>query len=289
MPIPFPENVQSVLADLQPLVDIEAIQLLTDVVMPLCDSLVQEVLEPMQSLDVTKTELKDLYLLLTDNKEKLAQVSYGEVDLQRFRNAIVAFLTYQGLYSETTSLGEYKARPVEEVVGDSLPWRDKLRTKANQAFFFDAIRNAPYQDHNESGSIEEEVSDLRSLVASARKDKEELKKVDFVAFDIAEGERLLNEAEGRDVLALVGIRSLADLKIKRDRALTLAVLLGRYARLSGISAFWNDPEQRAKFERVSFRNAMRRLKRRRKSTVAEPQSEAPVDATETTDNGDAVE
>lgn len=164
----------------------------------------------------------------------------------------------------------------------SLAWRDKLRRAAGVVFFLEPARRARYQDHNASGTVEEEISDLRSLVAAATDDIAVLGQAGFGPEDLATGEHLLAEADGRDVLAVLGIRSQSDIKTKRDTYLTLAVTLGRYARACADVAFFADPATNERFRRVSFAKALRRIRPIRPGRDAAP----PIDGDEPADPAD---
>ena len=56
----------------------------------------------------------------------------------------------------------------------------------------------------------------------------------------------------------------------RHRIFTYATLLGREARAAGINACFEDVEAKRKFEAASFRDALRRVKPRRKKAEAAP-------------------
>jgi hypothetical protein len=165
-------------------------------------------------------------------------------------------------------------------VGASLGWRERLRKSAAVVFFREPKRLAVYQDHNESGTIEEELSDLRTLVGAAEGDLARLSKVGFGDGELGDGRRLLAQADGRDVLAVLGIQNQADLKAKRDKLLTFAVELGRYARACAALAFITDPETARRLQKVSFRNALRRIRPLRPQPKDEPEApETPEPAT----------
>ncbi|MBI5498332.1 MAG: hypothetical protein HY904_25245 [Deltaproteobacteria bacterium] len=277
MPVQISEAQALVLRQLKPVESADALQeLLARLREPLA-TLVTEVMEPDQSVEATRLEVVDLFLMINDHESDLARVQFGPAERSRFRDTIVALLTVNGLFSNQLRLGDWKAQTVDQAIRASMPWRNKLRLKASQVFFFDATKLGTYQDHNESGTIEEECADLRALVMAARSDQAQLGAVGFTDADIHEGERLLTAAEGRDVLALIGVRSQAEMKQLRDRLLTLAVLLARHARACGMSAYWNDPATAQKFERVSFRSALRRLRPTRTRADGET-PEPPVTA-----------
>ncbi|WP_437595298.1 hypothetical protein WMF28_22445 [Sorangium sp. So ce590] len=60
--------------------------------------------------------------------------------------------------------------------------------------------------------------------------------------------------------------------------MTYATLLGYEARAAGVNACWEIPEAKRRFSAASFRNALRRLRpKRRGSAAAEPEA-APAEA-----------
>ncbi|MEW5853279.1 MAG: hypothetical protein AB2A00_31150 [Myxococcota bacterium] len=260
MAVVLTDEMRAVLAELQPATSPEELQALMSRLAAPLQSFVREVMEPDQSVTDTRTELQDLYLLLYSDRVALNAVGFTEVERQRLRDAVRALLTVDGVFTKQIRFGEWRPRSVEEVCKASVPWRGKLRVKAAQAFFFDDAKVATYQDHNATGTLEEEELDLKTLVAAAKQDAAELEAVGFTADDLREGERLLAEAEGRDILGVIGIRTQADMKLTRNKLLTLCVLLARHARTAAASAHWNNPDAAARFERVSFRNAIRRIR-----------------------------
>jgi hypothetical protein len=100
---------------------------------------------------------------------------------------------------------------------------------------------------------------------------------------LKQGEALLREAEGRDLLGVLGLRNEQDGYNLRNRILTYAVLLGRQARAAGVNACYEDPEAKRRFEAASFRHALRRLrpKRRGGKDGAGEEAPAPTDARDT--------
>ncbi len=247
--------------------------------------LIGEVMEPNQSTEVTRIELADVFVTVLQERETLAAVGYSAEDVQRLRMAIIAARTYDEILKAGLRFGDWKTRTVAEVVEASRPWRDKLRKAGTLAFFFQPTRAAVFHDHNETRTVEEEVTDLRDLLRAAAEAAAELEVRGFTLDDRREGQRLLTEAEHRDVLAIIGIRSQADATLLRNQYLTLAVLLGRHARAAGEARFWNDPNRRAPFERASFTSALRRVRRgttRPTTTEAEADATPPAEPTEPT-------
>lgn len=86
---------------------------------------------------------------------------------------------------------------------------------------------------------------------------------------LQDGETQLREAEGRDLLGVLGLRNLEEAQILRNTILTYAIQLSREARSAGINACYNDATARRRFEAASFRNALRRLRGRRPAGGAE--------------------
>ncbi|MEO1272077.1 MAG: hypothetical protein AAFX99_28620 [Myxococcota bacterium] len=263
---------KAVLGELDAVESIEELQALRLRLEEVLKSRVSEVMEPAEGLQRIQTEIKDLYLLLYKHREALSAGGYPEQERLLLRDSFAAFQTIQGIFDKRRTMGEFKTRRVEEVVEASKPWREKLRRKAEFAFFFNASRRAAYADHNATGTLEEEIEDLRALTTAVEQDREELVRVGLTEEEIAHGQQLLTEALGRDVLAVVGIRNQAAAKLERDRLLTLTIILARYGRAAGTSAFTDAPEHLALFQRVSFRNALRRIKRTRTSA---PSPESP--------------
>lgn len=278
----FTPEQEALLATLAPVRTVAELQTILARLAPVVPRWVPEIMQPSQPADDTRIELLSLYLEVDAHKDRLAGANHGPDAVARFVDAIVAWRTLEAMLSTGLSLGSYRTRTAEEVVAASLAWRDKLRRAASVVFFLEPIRRARYQDHNASGTVEEEISDLRSLVAAATDDVAVLAQAGFGPEDLATGEHLLAEADGRDVLAVLGIRSQSDIKIKRDIYLTLAVTLGRYARACADVAFFADSATNERFRRVSFAKALRRIRPIRPSRDAAP----PIDDDEPADPAD---
>jgi hypothetical protein len=120
--------------------------------------------------------------------------------------------------------------------------------------------------------------DLDMLTALVKKHRAALEPYGLTADLILEGEQLRDEASGRDVFAVLGLRNEAEARDLRNRVLTYAVWLGHEARMAGINACYEDAAKRRRFEAASFRNALRRLRSKR-GTKADPKDTPPVGTT----------
>ncbi|WP_437683169.1 hypothetical protein [Sorangium sp. So ce131] len=65
--------------------------------------------------------------------------------------------------------------------------------------------------------------------------------------------------------------------VLRNSIVTYATLLGNEARAAGVNACWDVPEGKRRFSATSFRNALRRLRPKRRSSAAAPDEPAPVE------------
>jgi hypothetical protein len=77
---------------------------------------------------------------------------------------------------------------------------------------------------------------------------------------------------------VLGLRNQEEAVFLRNRIITYATLLGAEARAAGINGCFDDEDARRRFEAASFRNAIRRLRPRRRSGSAEgaPVTTAPA-------------
>lgn len=156
----------------------------------------------------------------------------------------------------------------------SRPWRERLAAYAAQAFVFEPEIADLFADVNSSGTIEEEIEDLRMLVQESKLHRDWLIEVGASEAFLNQGDALLKAAETRDLLGILGLRNKDEALSLRNRILTYATQLGREARAAGVNGCFDQPEARKRFEAASFRQALRRLRapRRRKTAV-----EAPVE------------
>ncbi|MFW5740177.1 MAG: hypothetical protein ACOC1F_07410, partial [Myxococcota bacterium] len=167
-------------------------------------------------------------------------------------------------FGEGKRQGIYRPRTVEEVVQASRPWRARIAAIAGHAFVFEPDLAVLFEDVNSTGTIDEEKGDLRGMNALVRQHEDRLTEYGLTPELITEGETLLEEAEERDMAGILGVRDQADALVLRDQLLTYAVALGREARAAGINACFHDDQARKRFEKASFRNALRRLRGRRR-------------------------
>jgi hypothetical protein len=243
------------------------------------DRVVREVMAPNQAIGDTVTELRDLYLSTTTYVDKLATSKYGPERRKLFANAIRLLDTARTWVGEGTRAGAFRVRPVAEIVAASRPWRARLEAFANQTFVFEPETAELFADVNSSGTIEEEVDDLRMLLGHTNQHRARLEEFGMTNDFLAHGEGLLREAEGRDLVGVLGLRNQEEALLLRNRVLTYAVQLGREARAAGINACWDEPEARRRFEAASFRDALRRLRPKRRGGKDEPDAggEAPAE------------
>jgi len=276
MPIELSPEQQAVLAETAPHPDAAAFQLCLAAAKAEMDKIVREPMEPSQPVDTTLTELRDLYLAVKAHAVRLDGVNYGADRRALLRDGIRLAATADLWFSENRRTGAFRTRTIEEVVQASRPWRDRLRAYGEQAFVFEPDIAEQFADVNSTGTLDEEKGDLRALDDLVEQHEARLVAVGMPASFAAEGRALLQEAEGRDLIGILGLRSQADAITLRNRAVTYATLLGREARAAGVNACYGDPEARRRFEAASFRNALRKLRPRRRGGSAE--ETAPADA-----------
>jgi hypothetical protein len=243
---------------------------------PQIHRVVREVMEPSQPVPTTLTELRDLYLTVIQHKEALDRVTYVSEKRDLLRAAIRLLDTGNLWFGEGNRTGAYRTRPVDEVLKASKPWRARIKAFAAQAFAFEDDVAEQFADVNTSGTLAEETSDLAMLLRLSRQHEARLTPLGMTPAFLREGEVLLEEASGRDLLGILGLRSREDALTLRNTIVTYATLLGREARAAGINACWDDPEAKRRFDSASFRNALRRLRPRRRSGSGEEQP--PADA-----------
>jgi len=244
---------------------------------PEIDRIVQDESEPNQSIPVTLTELRDLYLTVNQHATALAKHTYTAQRRAAFATAIRLLDTVHSWFGEGDRTGSYRARTITEVIQASRPWRARLRAFGEHAFVFEPEIADLFADVNTSGTLEEEIRDLDDLTKLVSKHQAALEGVGMSADFALEGKALLEEASGRDLAGILGLRSREEALLLRNQLLAYAVALGREARAAGINACFDDAEARHRFEASSFRNAIRKLRARRsnKGAAAEPETPAP--------------
>ncbi|WP_236643996.1 hypothetical protein [Sorangium cellulosum] len=82
---------------------------------------------------------------------------------------------------------------------------------------------------------------------------------------------------GRDLLGILGLRNREEAMVLRNSIVTYATLLGNEARAAGVNACWDLPEAKRRFSAASFRNALRRLRPRRRGGAAAEAEPAPME------------
>jgi hypothetical protein len=233
------------------------------------DRIVREVQEPSQPVATTAIELRDLYLTVSAYEPQLAAVNYGPARRAFFRDGIRLVATVDLWLGEGARTGAFRVRPVEEVIQASRPWRLRLKAYAAQAFAFEADIADQFADVNSTGTLDEEKRDLRALIDLVKQHEGQLAAVGMKSEMIAQGKALLDEASGRDLLGVLGLRNQEEAIVLRNRIVTYATLLGSEARAAGINGCFDDADAKRRFEAASFRNALRRLRPKRRSGATE--------------------
>lgn len=248
---------------------------------PEMDRIVREVMEPNQPISTTLIELRDLYLTVAQYEAELASKAYGPERRALLRGAIQLLDTANLWFGEGKRTGAYRARTVDEVIKASRPFRARLKAFADQAFVFEPEIAEQFADANTSRTLDEEVSDLGMLLRLARRHQARLAPVGLTEDFLREGDVLLDEASGRDLLGVLGLRSYEEAMTLRNTVVTYATLLGHEARAAGVNACWEIPEAKRRFSAASFRNALRRLRPKRRGSAARaaaPDAPTPTSA-----------
>ncbi len=262
-------------------------QSLLDSARPEMDRIVREVQEPSQPIATTLIELRDLGLSVTSYEAKLAAVNYGPPRRALLRDAIRLVATAAFWLGEGARTGAFRVRPVAEVIQASRPWRLRLKAHGAQAFVFETDIAEQLADVSSTGTLEEEKSDLKTLNDLVKQHEERLTQVGMKSDFLAQGKALLDEASGRDLLGVLGLRNQEEAVFLRNRIITYATLLGSEARAAGINGCFDDPDAKRRFEATSFRNALRRLRPGKRRAAGADETPAPAPAPGTT-NGQAT-
>ncbi len=242
------------------------------------DLIVKEVQEPNQPVATTLTEVRDLLLIVRHHEDELDKVKYDAGKRHGFLQAIQLAASAQKWFGDGQKEGAFRPRPVAEVIEASRPWRARLKALGGHAFVFDDSLSAQFADVNSTGTIDEEIEDLRVLNDLVGQHAEALKEVGMTEALVQEGKTLHDEASGRDLAGIVGVRNGAEATALRNRILTFVTLLAREARAAGINACHDDELARSRFEAASFRTAMRAIRNRRGRTKGEDPAAEPRDA-----------
>jgi hypothetical protein len=245
---------------------------------------VRETMGPAQPIPTTLTELRDLYLTVTLHAPALEAVNYKAARREAFRDSIRLLDTGHLWFGEGARAGAYRVQNVEQVITASRPWRARLKAFAAQAFVFEPETAETFADVTTSGTLEEEIDDLKMLIQGAKLHQDALAGVGFSTELLRQGDMLLRQAESRDLLGVLGIRNQEEAITLRNTLLTYAIQLGREARAAGVNGCYDNPEARRRFEAASFRDALRRLRPRRRggagqddSVVDEPATAPPAE------------
>jgi len=254
---------------------------------PEMDRVVREVLEPSQPIGTTLVELRDLSLTVSTYEAQLAAVNYGPARRAFFRDAIRLVATADLWLGEGTRSGAFRGRTVSEIIEASRPWRLRLKAYAAQAFAFEPEIADLFADVSSTGTLEEEKRDLKTLNDLVKQHGPRLAEVGMKSDVIAKGQALLDEASGRDLRGVLGVRNQDEALILRNRIITYATLLGAEARAAGINGCFDDAEGRRRFEATSFSNALRRLRPGRRKSPAANETPAPAAIATDVTNGRA--
>lgn len=276
MAVELSPELRAVLKETERLESLELFQVLLAETKPEIDRIVREIQGPNQPVENTLTELRDLYLNVALHLPALERVDYDEKRRAALRDGIRLLATVQAWFGEQESSGRFKTRTVEEAVLASRPWRQRLAVFGNHAFVFEPEIAWQFSDVNTTGTLKEEIRDLRTLIALAQQHRARLEAVKMPESFILEGRNLLDQAEGRDLLAVLGFRSRDDALLLRNELLTYATLLGTEARAAGVNACYDDEPVRRRFDAASFRNAIRRIKPRRRRGAQGAEGEEPA-------------
>ena len=269
MPIEVSKEQSEVLARTSPCETPAEFEALRAEAKPRMAAIVREVQEPNQAVGTTVTELRDLAVTVLLHQAPLEKVKYGPEKREGFIHAIRLVTTAQAWFGEGVRTGAFRARSAAEVVEASRPWRARLKAFGEHAFVFDEALAAQFADVNSTGTVDEEVSDLLTLNNLIGEHKEALLEVGVTEQFIQEGLSLYEEAHGRDLGAIAGVRNRAEATELRNRLFTFAILLGREARAAGVNACYGDDTARRRFEAASFREALRSLRPRRGKAKAD--------------------
>jgi hypothetical protein len=269
MTISIEENAQAVLQETKRFDTPEQFGAALDQESSEMDLRVHEPMVASQGIDATVVELRDAYSLVREHATPLAKVKYGPERQARLCVAIRLLDTAHAWFGEGKRQGAYRPRTIEQTVQASRPWRARVNAIAQHALVFDPELAERFADVNSTGTLEEEKSDLLDLNGLVKQHKARLAEHGLTDELVAQGKTLQAEAEGRDLLGILGLRTQDDALALRDKILSYAVLLGREARAAGVNAFFEDEAVRSKFEASSFRNALRRLRPRRRRVVVE--------------------
>ena len=259
----------AVLHDTREAADFVEFQGLLDGARPEMDRIVRETMEPAQPIATTVLELRDLYLSVVAYAPQLASVNYGPARSALLRDSIRLVSTADLWFGEGTRSGAFRPRSVEEVVSSSRPWRARIKAYGAQAFVFEPDIAEQFADVNSSGTLDEERRDLAALNDLVEQHHARLALVGMRNETVAQGKALLDEASGRDLLGVLGLRNQVGAIVLRNRIITYATLLGGEARAAGINGCYDDAEAKGRFEAASFRNALRRLRPRRRDASVE--------------------
>jgi hypothetical protein len=273
MNISIEENARVVLQETRRLDTPEQFQTLLDQERSEMDLRVHEPMVPNQPIDTTLVELHDAYALVREHATPLAKVKYGPERQAQLCIAIRLLDTAHVWFGEGKRQGAYRPRSVEATVQASRPWRARINAIAQHALVFEPELAERFAYVNTTGTLDEEKSELAELNDLVKTNRARLAEYGLTDELVAQGKTLAAEADGRDLLGILGLRTQDDALALRDKILSYAVLLGHEAQAAGVNAFFGDEAVRSRFEASSIRNALRRLRPRRRRAVVETPGE----------------
>lgn len=253
------------------------------------DAVVKEVFEPDQMVSTTLTELRDVALAVRQYEAQLDKVKYGADKRNALLDSIRLAATAQVWFGDGIRDGAFRPRAQADVLAASRPWRARLKAFGDQAFVFQPEIAEQLGDVNSSGTLDEEIADLDMLNKLVDQHHDALTAVGMTEKFVQQGKTLYEEATGRDLAAIVGVRNRNEAILLRNRILTFATMLGREARAAGVNACFDDDTARRRFEAASFRSALRSLRGKRRAAKqdapTEPTPAAPISPENTAGKG----
>lgn len=287
MAIELTKEQQGVIKETRPIEDSNEFKTMREAILPEMKAILEDMeLEsqvPGQPVDATITTLREIYLLLDEHQSKLAP-KYGQERKALFQNAIRLAVSAQRWFGEGISEGAYRPRSIEDVIAASRPWRKRIKEIADDAFSLKPKLAKPFSDVNSSRTLDEEKTDLAIFNSLIKKHKTILEENGLTQELTNQGLTLAEEAEGRDLLAVLGLRSRKEALTMRNDLLTYAVIRGREARAAAINILsGKNDEAKQRFQDTSLRNAIRPYQERTKGseTEEEPAVTTPAEVEKT--------
>jgi hypothetical protein len=220
-------------------------------------------------------ELRDLYFSAKQNQSQLAKNHCGPERIKLFRDAIRLLDTVFTWFGEGSRTGLYRPKTIEQIVEDSRSWRDEIRLISSHAFVRNKALKEQFADVNSTGTLDEESEDLKVLNSLIGAHQKKLTEFGLTEEQLKRGKELQEQAEGRDLLAVLGFRSLDDARYLRNKMVTYAIFMAQEIRIAGEKTFQRDPQKRKLFTLSSFRNTLRSIQAKRGAREEKPTESAP--------------